>query len=112
MPSYQDIATRLRDAYAGGAIPPLRDALEPTDADGAYAVQTINTRVWEGEGRRIVGRKAGLKAKAVQTELGVDQHDIGAVMDDMRVCDARQTYPAKKLQAKDQAGNKFGLGAE
>src|SRR3546814_1378988 len=56
MPSHEDIATRLRDAYAGGAVAPLRDALEPADADGAYAVQTINTRYWEAQGRRIVGR--------------------------------------------------------
>src|SRR3546814_20542881 len=99
MPSYQDIATRLRDAYAGGAIPPLRDALEPTDADGAYAVQTINTRFWEGEGRRIVGRKAGLTAKAVQTQLGVDQPDFGVLFEDMRVCDGGRSEERRVGQA-------------
>ena len=65
MQSHEDIAARLRGAYAGGTVAPLRDALDPTDADGAYAVQTINTRYWEAQGRRIVGRKAGLTAKAV-----------------------------------------------
>jgi 2-keto-4-pentenoate hydratase len=112
MPSYQDIATRLRDAYAGGAIPPLRDALEPTDADGAYAVQTINTRFWEGEGRRIVGRKAGLTAKAVQTQLGVDQPDFGVLFEDMRVCDGGTLDPAKTLQPKAEAEIAFVLGAD
>ena len=53
-------ASALRDAYAAGAIPPLRAWLEPTDVVGAYAVQAINTRLWEAQGRRIVGRKAGL----------------------------------------------------
>src|SRR3546814_9438568 len=42
--SHDDLARRLRAAYDGGAVPPLRDGLDPTDADGAYAVQTINTR--------------------------------------------------------------------
>ena len=112
MPSYQDIATRLRDAYAGGAIPPLRDALEPTDVEGAYAVQTINTRFWEGEGRRIVGRKAGLTAKAVQTQLGVDQPDFGVLFEDMRVSDGGTLDPAKTLQPKAEAEIAFVLGAD
>ena len=56
-----DMAARaLRDAYSGGAIAPMRQWLEPTDIDGAYAVQEINTRFWVDQGRRIVGRKAGL----------------------------------------------------
>ena len=70
--AYETAARRLRDAYAAEAVAPLRDVLEPTDAHGAYAVQTINTRFWEAEGRRIVGRKAGLTAKAVQVQLGVE----------------------------------------
>ncbi|ALJ16535.1 2-keto-4-pentenoate hydratase [Sphingopyxis macrogoltabida] len=111
MPSYQDIATRLRDAYAGGAIPPLRDALEPTDAAGAYAVQTINTRFWEAQGRRIVGRKAGLTAKAVQTQLGVDQPDFGVLFDDMRVADGGRLDPARAIQPKAEAEIAFILGA-
>lgn len=36
-----DVAARLRDAYGRGRVAPLRDALEPTDAAGAYAVQAI-----------------------------------------------------------------------
>ena len=109
---HDDLARRLRDAYIGPAVPPLRDGLEPTDADGAYAVQTINTRFWEAQGRRIVGRKAGLTAKAVQTQLGVDQPDFGVLFDDMKVADGGSLDPAKTLQPKAEAEIAFVLGAD
>jgi 2-keto-4-pentenoate hydratase len=112
MLSHHDIAARLREAYAGGAVPPLRDALEPTDAEGAYSVQTINTRFWEAEGRRIVGRKAGLTAKAVQTQLGVDQPDFGVLFDNMRIADGGALDPARTLQPKAEAEIAFVLGAD
>jgi 2-keto-4-pentenoate hydratase len=64
---HQAAARLLREAYSGGAVPPLRDYLEPVDIAGAYAVQEINTRFWQAQGRRIVERKAGLTAKAVQS---------------------------------------------
>ncbi len=105
-------ALRLRDAYQGGAVPPLRGFLEPTDVVGAYAVQAINTRFWEAQGRRIVGRKAGLTAKAVQAQLGVDQPDFGVLFDDMRVADGGSLDPAKCLQPKAEAEIAFVLGAD
>ena len=95
VPNHEELARRLRDAYTGGAVPPMRDGLEPTDVIGAYAVQTINTRFWETQGRRIVGRKAGLTAKAVQAQLGVDQPDFGVLFDDMRVADGGTLSPAE-----------------
>jgi len=109
---HEDAARMLRDAYAGAAIAPLRGALEPTDAEGAYAVQEINTRFWEAQGRRIVGRKAGLTAKAVQTQLGVDQPDFGVLFDDMRVADGGRLDPARCLQPKAEAEIAFVLSAD
>jgi 2-keto-4-pentenoate hydratase len=105
-------AVRLRDAYAAGPIPPLRDYLEPTDAVGAYAVQEINTRFWEAQGRRIVGRKAGLTAKAVQAQLGVDQPDFGVLFDDMRVNDGGVLDPTCCIQPKAEAEIAFVLGKD
>ena len=112
MIAHEAVARRLRDAYARGVVPPLRDALEPTDADGAYAVQTINTRFWQAQGRRIVGRKAGLTAKAVQAQLGVDQPDFGVLFDDMRVADGGRLDPARTIQPKAEAEIAFILGTD
>lgn len=110
--SHHQAALKLREAYSNGTIAPLRDYLEPTDAAGAYAIQELNTRFWAGEGRRIVGRKAGLTAKAVQLQLGVDQPDFGVLFDDMRVADGGHLDPARCLQAKAEAEIAFVLGAD
>ena len=98
--SADEAAARLRQAYTAGAIPPLRDTMAPGDADAAYAIQSINTRYWLGQGRRIVGRKIGLTAEAVQKQLGVDQPDFGVLFDDMRVEDGGELGSSRVLQAK------------
>lgn len=108
----EQAALLLRDAYTAGAIAPLRDYLDPTDVVGAYAVQEINTRYWEAQGRRIVGRKAGLTAEAVQKQLGVDQPDFGVLFDDMCVADGGTLDPKRALQPKAEAEIGFVLGAD
>lgn len=100
---HEALARRLRDAYCQGAVAPLRDGLAPTDASGAYAVQAINTRFWTESGRRIVGRKVGLTAKAVQSQLGVDQPDFGVLFEDMGITDGGLLDPACVIQAKAEA---------
>lgn len=111
-PTHEDLARRLRDAYSRGAVPPLRDGLDPVDADGAYAVQEINTRYWQAQGRRIVGRKAGLTAKAVQQQLGVDQPDFGVLFEDMGIADGGTLDPSRALQPKAEAEIAFVLGKD
>ena len=101
--SHEAVAARLRDAYVSGAIAPLRDALDPADGAGAYAVQAINTRHWTAAGRRIVGRKVGLTARSVQAQLGVDQPDFGILFDDMRIADGGMLPAARLLQPKAEA---------
>ncbi len=110
--SHQDLALRLRDAYTKGVVAPLRDGLDPVDIAGAYAVQEINTRFWVEQGRRIVGRKAGLTAKAVQLQLGVDQPDFGVLFDDMRVADGGTLPAGSCIQPKAEAEIAFVLGAD
>ena len=106
------VARQLRDAYSGETLPPLRQWLEPTDAVGAYAIQGHNTRFWQGQGRVIVGRKAGLTAEAVQKQLGVDQPDFGVLFDDMQIADGGVLQPERTIQPKAEAEIAFILGAD
>ncbi len=101
MPNLEDAARRLREAYDGGPVAPLRDVLGPADP-AAYEIQKINTRFWERQGRRGVGRKIGLTAKAVQAQLGVDQPDYGVLFADMQVA-AGGALAARLLQPKVEA---------
>lgn len=101
--NFEQLARRLRGAYGATAVAPLRDGLDPADGVGAYTVQDINTRFWASQGRRIVGRKIGLTAKAVQAQLGVDQPDYGVLFADMQIAD-RGVLPASRvIQPKAEA---------
>jgi 2-keto-4-pentenoate hydratase len=102
-PSHEDLALRLREAYTGGAVAPLRDGLNPLDFEGAYAVQSINTAYWTSQGRRVIGRKIGLTATAVQAQLGVDRPDYGVLFDDMQVDEGGELSVAKLIQPKAEA---------
>lgn len=110
--NHDSAARLLREAYKGGPIAPLRGLLEPGDIDGAYAVQAINTRQWLNDGRRLVGRKIGLTAKAVQAQLGVDRPDFGALFADMQVPDGGALDPAETIQPKAEAEIAFVIGRD
>ncbi|MBI2739962.1 MAG: fumarylacetoacetate hydrolase family protein [Rhodospirillales bacterium] len=112
MTRFESTAQRLRNAYKSGPIAPLRDALEPTDIDGAYQVQAINTEYWRASGRRIVGRKIGLTAKAVQAQLGVSQPDFGVLFDDMALPNRGELSSRKVLQPKAEAEVALILGSD
>jgi len=111
-PSHEELALRLRNAYASGPVPPLRDGLEPTDAEGAYAVQAINTRFWVSQGRRMIGRKIGLTSKAVQTQLGVDQPDFGVLFHNMLIEDGGDLAASTVIQPKAEAEVAFVMGRD
>src|SRR6266702_805821 len=98
-----EAAARLRAAYKGTPIAPLRDVLAPTAGESAYAIQRVNTRYWLSEGRRIVGYKIGLTAETVQRQLGVNQPDCGVLFDDMQVPDAGELSASRMIQPKAEA---------
>ena len=98
-------ASRIRTAWSKGKpIKPVRDSLPTGDVDAAYAVQQINTAYWiEKEARRLVGRSLGLTAKAVQTQLGVDQPDYGMLFADMCLVDGEEISVSRILQPRCEA---------
>ena len=97
-------ARRIRNAWENGKpIKPVRETLPPGDVEAAYEVQKINTEHWVGQGRRIVGRKIGLTAKTVQTQLGVDQPDYGMLFADMCVVDGDEISTSQVLQPRVEA---------
>ncbi|MCO7636635.1 fumarylacetoacetate hydrolase family protein [Pseudomonas sp. S 311-6] len=110
--NHEAVAKALRDAYEMGPIPSLRDCLAPDDIDGAYEIQSINTRYWTEQGRRIVGRKVGLTATAVQKQLGVNQPDFGVLFADMQIADEGELAAASLLQGRVEAEVALVLGRD
>jgi len=112
MSDYSKMAARLRSAYSGDTIPPLREGLSPDDVDGAYAVQNVNTEFWKNQGRKIVGRKIGLTSPAVQKQLGVDQPDFGVLFEDMEVLSGSHIPADRLIQPKAEAEVAMVLGKD
>ncbi len=106
-----DAARRIRNAWkTGKTIKPVRNSLPAGDIDAAYEVQKTNTDFWVGEGRRVIGRKIGLTAKAVQAQLGVDQPDYGIIYADMTVVDGDEIDFASISQPRAEAEVALVLG--
>jgi 2-keto-4-pentenoate hydratase len=100
----EEQAALIRQAYDWREpMAPVREALPGATIEDAYAIQAANTDYWEAEGRTIVGAKIGLTAKAVQTQLGVDQPDFGHLFADMAVPDGDTVTPGRLLQPKVEA---------
>ncbi len=107
-PRVARLAERLRTADAMRApIPPIRDELASDDLETAlavaYAIQQANAEHAVRQGRRVVGRKIGLTARAVQKQLGVDQPDYGVLFADMVVDDGEPIAWTRVLQPKVEA---------
>lgn len=104
-------ANRLHEALVTG-VPsaPVRDLLPAGDLQAAYAVQDHNTERALSAGRRLVGRKIGLTALAVQKQLGVDQPDYGMLFDDMARGDGEDIKLSHTMQPKVEAEIAFILG--
>jgi 2-keto-4-pentenoate hydratase len=106
-------AALLRDAARTGQyIPPLRERYADIDAASAYAIQRVNTEQRLREGRRIVGCKIGLTARAVQAQLGVDQPDFGILFDDMGYGDGEPVPLSVLQQPKIEAEVAFVFGRD
>lgn len=104
----------LRAAYETGVpCPPLRGTHIPVgDVEAAYAVQREQVDAWLAAGRRQVGAKIGLTARAVQETFGVYQPDFGVLLADMAVPDGAEIELARLLQPRVEAEVAFVLGAD
>ncbi|GGO65508.1 2-keto-4-pentenoate hydratase [Bowmanella pacifica] len=97
-------AMQLRQAQeCGQPCAPVRTLLADNDLDSAYRVQQLNTEYWQQQGRRLVGRKIGLTSKEVQTQLGVNQPDFGALFADMAIAEGDEIPFSAVLQPKIEA---------
>ena len=106
---HRELAARIRDAYAGTAIAPIRSQLTDLDVDAAYAIQQENTAHWQSKGRRLVGSKIGLTSPAVQKQLGVDRPDFGVLFADMVVAEDEPVAVGRVLQPKIESEIAFLL---
>jgi 2-keto-4-pentenoate hydratase len=93
-------------------IPPFTDD-DPTlgMADG-YAVQSERVKRILADGDRIVGYKAGLTSKPMQTMLNVDQPDYGPVLASTVYRDGDEVSVSRFIQPKIEAEIVLVLGEQ
>lgn len=107
----EQAARELREAYGSEPVEPIRERLLENLPELGYEVQEINTRFWEAQGRKIVGRKIGLTSSAVQSQLGVHEPDYGILFKDMEVPDRGRFSAASVHQPRAEGELAFGLKA-
>jgi 2-keto-4-pentenoate hydratase len=106
-------ADRLLDAETTGTpCEPVSDLLGDGTIADAYAAQDINTERRLAGGARLVGRKIGLTAPAVQAQLGVDQPDYGMLFADGAYDDAAEIPHGGVIAPRVEAEIAFVLGRE
>lgn len=114
--SLEHIAEQLRLAeYTRTTCPPIRAALTDTGLsieESAYKVQYINTTFRIAQGERLTGRKIGLTSKAVQTQLGVNSPDYGALFNTMAVGSGESIRLTDLIQPKIEGEIALVLGQD
>lgn len=91
---------------------PIRDLIDPSDVDSAYAVQSLLTEARLSSGATVVGHKIGLTSPAVQQQLGVDRPDFGLLFDDMAYDSGAEVPMRRLMQPKVEAELAFVLGSD
>ncbi|MCT8973956.1 2-keto-4-pentenoate hydratase [Microbaculum marinisediminis] len=102
--SIEDMAATLFEARSNlRQIAPLRETMGLARIEDALAVQESVTGRWLDRGRRLVGRKIGLTAEAVQKQMGVDEPDYGVLWADYAFSDGDTVDMARFMQPRAEA---------
>jgi len=80
------------------------------DLDAAYAIQHEWVRMKLAAGRRLIGRKVGLTSRAMQTSVGINEPDYGALLDDMLFQDGAEIPADRFIEPRIEVELAFVLG--
>ncbi len=94
------------------AIAPFTDEDPALGMADGYAVQSELIKLILADGDRIIGYKAGLTSKPMQTMLGVDQPDYGPVLGSTVYRDGDEISVGRFIAPKMEAEIVLVLGAE
>lgn len=96
-----EAAARLRQAEeTNTACAPIRDLFAEGDLTSAYAVQAANREHWQKGGRRLIGRKVALSAKAAQKAMGLAEPAYGMLYADMLMGDGDEVAAGRVMQPR------------
>jgi 2-keto-4-pentenoate hydratase len=98
-------AERIREPVA-----PLTERYPGLSVEDAYGVQQFNVERRVAAGERIVGRKVGLTSVAMQRQLGVDEPDFGALLEEMVLPDGGTLRLDELVAPRIEAEIAFRLG--
>lgn len=94
-------AARLLAAHdSGQTCAPIRDIIAEGDLASAYAVQALNRDHWLKSGRRAVGCKIALSAKAAQKAMNLKEPAYGILYADMLMGDGDEVAAGRVLQPR------------
>src|ERR1044071_5815559 len=78
--------------------------------EDAYAVQRRWVELKRAEGRSVKGHKIGLPSRAMQSVVGIDEPDYGALLDDMFYGDGAEIPVNRFIEPRVECELAFILG--
>lgn len=101
IPEIEAAAIRLRVAEETmKPCAPVRELFAAPDLATAYAIQAFNREYWLKNGRRIVGRKVALSARAAQKAMGLTEPAWGTLYADMLLGDGDEIPAGRIMQPR------------
>ena len=108
-----ELAEQLREAKrTRRPLPPLRTAHPALTVEDAYRIQQLNVAARTDAGALVRGRKVGLTSLAMQRQLGVDEPDFGALLDDMLVDEGDPIPIGELIQPRVEAEIAFVMARD